>query len=92
MCGGGYLAYYGGKDKFLEYFKKENSINIYTELHKAENARIWYEKWFANFDKKQEKPATISEVKSSYPFFRQLKSMIKVTWHFCWHKHQLLLV
>jgi ABC-type multidrug transport system ATPase subunit len=69
---GGYLAYYGGKDKFLEYFKKENSINIYTELHKAENARIWYEKWFANFDKKQEKPATISEVKSSYPFFRQL--------------------
>lgn len=69
---GGYLAYYGSKDKFLNYFKKENSINIYTELNNPDKARTWYEKWFSNSDKKQEKQATITEVKSNYPFFRQL--------------------
>lgn len=69
---GGYLAYYGSKDKFLDYFKKENSINIYTELNNSEKARVWYEKWFSNFNKKKEKQATITEVKSNYPFFRQL--------------------
>ncbi|MFN8297307.1 MAG: ATP-binding cassette domain-containing protein [Chitinophagales bacterium] len=69
---GGYLAYYGNKDKFLEYFNKDNSINIYTELNKSENAREWYKKWFSNYHKKTEKQATITEVKSNYPFFRQI--------------------
>jgi len=69
---GGYLAYYGNKDKFLDYFKKENAINIYTELKNKDKARSWYEKWFSNYDKKKEKPATVTETKSDYPFFRQL--------------------
>ncbi len=69
---GGYLAYYGSKDKFLDYFEKENTINIYTELNNSNKAREWYEKWFSNFDKKQVKQTPNSEVKTKYPFFRQL--------------------
>lgn len=69
---GGYFAYYGSKDKFLDYFKKENTINIYTALNKKEEAKKWYEKWFSNFDKITEKPAEITTTTSSYPFFRQL--------------------
>lgn len=69
---GGYFAYYGCKDKFLDYFKKENAINIYTALNKKEEAKTWYEKWFSNFDKIPEKPAEITATTSGYPFFRQL--------------------
>lgn len=69
---GGYLAYYGSKDKFLDYFEKENIYNVYKDLKNSDKARIWYEKWFSNFENKKVKQTPISEVKTNYPFFRQL--------------------
>ncbi len=45
----GYIAYYGDKDKLLEYFKTQNIIGVYSLLSKTgKNEELvlqWYDKW-----------------------------------------------
>lgn len=44
---GGYQTYYGDKDGMLEYFGKNNLIEIYALMKSPDVGKQWYEKWLA---------------------------------------------
>jgi ABC-type multidrug transport system ATPase subunit/pSer/pThr/pTyr-binding forkhead associated (FHA) protein len=42
----GHLSYDGPKEGLLQYFEKDNIINLYSILSNKEEASQWYKKWF----------------------------------------------
>jgi ABC-type multidrug transport system ATPase subunit len=73
---GGYLTYFGRKEDYLNYFEKENTISIYSELNKLAKAKVWYDKWFTNANRTPQKAAKITLADIKVSFFRQLYWLI----------------
>jgi ABC-type multidrug transport system ATPase subunit/pSer/pThr/pTyr-binding forkhead associated (FHA) protein len=45
LSAGGYLAYYGIKDKLTSYFEQKNLIGVYSLLKEKSDGKRWNQKW-----------------------------------------------
>jgi ABC-type multidrug transport system ATPase subunit len=70
---GGYICYYGSTEKYLSYFGKITTIEVYSLLKTAKQGLIWYNKWNGdNPPSSVRRPVQKPTSTRKDPFFKQL--------------------
>lgn len=70
---GGYLCYFDTTDKYLSYFGKTTTIEVYSLLKTTKQGQIWYNKWYGDNPPSQiRRPAIKPQSTRKYPFLKQL--------------------